>query len=217
MIAAAAALLLGAGGAWAAITITSPASDGRIYACYTLDKGAIRLVNKGAACKNGERALSWNQTGPQGPAGPQGSTGPRGATGPQGATGPHGATGLPGATGPQGPIGPAGATGPQGPPGPQGEPAPVELANGSIYAATGGNAADSPQATAACNPGDRLLGGGYNVGFGKPNVRVVVNIPENPGLSDRWIVQFEPGTTEHFGAGLVHAYAMCYRNPQPAP
>src|SRR5579872_2935216 len=89
-------------------------------------------------CPKGETAVTWSQTGPQGPAGPSGPVGPRGATGPQGpigltgpqgpsgpagptgprgATGPQGPTGL---TGPQGPAGPAGATGATGPAGPQG-------------------------------------------------------------------------------------------------
>jgi len=35
-----------------------------------------------AACKNGEKALDWNQTGPQGQQGPQGATGATGPTGP---------------------------------------------------------------------------------------------------------------------------------------
>jgi hypothetical protein len=47
-----------------------------------------------------EKPITWNQTGPTGPAGSAGPAGPPGAQGP---------AGPPGATGPTGPAGPAGA------------------------------------------------------------------------------------------------------------
>ena len=37
-----------------------------------------------SGCAKGERAIQWNQTGPQGPAGPIGADGPAGPPGPQG-------------------------------------------------------------------------------------------------------------------------------------
>jgi hypothetical protein len=60
------------------------------------------------ACLKGARKISWNITGPRGPAGP---AGPPGAQGPAGS-----------GSGSQGPAGPAGAPGPAGVPGPAGSP-----------------------------------------------------------------------------------------------
>lgn len=79
--------VLAAGSAYAVVTITAPAADGKIYSCYSTSKGTIRLVNKGKACASGERALSWNQLGPQGPAGANGSPGPQGIPGQPGPRG----------------------------------------------------------------------------------------------------------------------------------
>src|SRR5215211_250285 len=83
----AAAVMLGAGAAWGAITITSPAPDGRIYACYGVKKGVLRLVNEGTACPRTERGISWHQAGPPGPQGVPGPQGLQGLTGPQGPPG----------------------------------------------------------------------------------------------------------------------------------
>jgi hypothetical protein len=76
---------------------TIPDSSGVIHACYhvnaqgTVDaSGALRVIdpsstNKdGSACKHDEKALDFNQTGPQGAQGPQGPQGPQGSTGPTG-------------------------------------------------------------------------------------------------------------------------------------
>jgi hypothetical protein len=96
--AVAAAVVVGVGAtggtAWAAGLI--PGADGVINACYNSTNGNLRVVKQGQKCRTHEKVLSWNQTGPQGPAGPQGATGPQGPAGPAGATG---------ATGPQGPAG----------------------------------------------------------------------------------------------------------------
>jgi len=46
-------------------------------------------------CGQGQRLVTWNQTGPQGP---KGDTGPQGPAGSTGAQGPKGDTGSPGAT-----------------------------------------------------------------------------------------------------------------------
>ena len=96
---------------------------GVIHACVD-GKGATRIIDVSVdACKKGETAISWNQTGPQGPAGANGEPGAQGAPGLQGAPGPAGAAGPSGAGGPpggQGVQGPQGATGPQGPAGPAG-------------------------------------------------------------------------------------------------
>ena len=84
---------------------------GVINGCYKSQNGQLRLIDPATdSCHPSESAISWSQTGPQGPAG---------ATGPPGPTGPAGPPGPQGATGPQGPAGPQGATGPQGPAGQQ--------------------------------------------------------------------------------------------------
>lgn len=73
--------------------------------------------------------------GPQGPQGPRGPEGPPGARGAEGATGARGAEGPPGARGPQGPAGFTDVTARVGP-----------MTNGF--------------ATALCNPGEVVVGGG---------------------------------------------------------
>jgi type VI secretion system secreted protein Hcp len=88
-IALPAALALGAGTAVAIAAI--PASDGTIHACYSTTgtpTGAARIVDETDTCAATEKALTWNQTGPTGPAGP---TGPPGDTGTSG-TGTFGGT-----------------------------------------------------------------------------------------------------------------------------
>ena len=71
-------LLVGGGIAYAAI----PSSDGVIHGCYATSgtvlgppKGSVRVVDEGERCRSNERALVWNQTGPQGPQGPPGVVG----------------------------------------------------------------------------------------------------------------------------------------------
>jgi hypothetical protein len=107
------ALVLAAGADIAAAAVkSSPGpvdSSGVIHGCWTNAElngsHVFVLQNSGTTCPKGTTAISWNQTGAQGPAGPAGATGPAGQAGPAGATG---------LTGPQGPAGPAGATGPAG-------------------------------------------------------------------------------------------------------
>jgi hypothetical protein len=69
---------------------TIPDSSGVIHGCYNVGNGALRVIDtgKGQTCTAGrETALTWNQTGPQGPVGPQGPAGPQGTAGPQGPAG----------------------------------------------------------------------------------------------------------------------------------
>jgi Collagen triple helix repeat (20 copies) len=129
-----------------------PDSSGVIHGCYQKNVGNLRVIDPSAgdSCRPAEIALSWSQTGPQGPPGPQGPTGlqgPKGDTGatgpagPAGPPGPKGDTGATGATGPAGPAGPpgpkgdtgatgaTGPAGPAGPPGPKGDPGELSLAN----------------------------------------------------------------------------------------
>lgn len=95
------ALLLSTGLASASI----PDASGVIHGCYAKG-GDFRVIDAPKeACKVGEKAVSWNQVGPQGPAGAAGPIGPRGADGPVGPAGPQG---------PEGPVGPSGPAGPAG-------------------------------------------------------------------------------------------------------
>jgi hypothetical protein len=82
-----------------------------VHACVNKKTGLVRIV---AACRRGERSMSWNTEGARGASGAPGEAGPRGAAGTAGAAGAKGDTGA------QGAAGPAGAAGPQGPAGPAG-------------------------------------------------------------------------------------------------
>jgi Collagen triple helix repeat (20 copies) len=96
---------------------------GVINGCYKSQNGQLRLLDPATDnCHPSETAISWNQTGQQGPAGPPGPAGPQGPAGPPG---PAGAIGPAGPAGPAGPVGPAGPAGPIGPQGPAGPPGPV--------------------------------------------------------------------------------------------
>lgn len=112
----AAALVIGGGSAFAAVSSPVVDSGGVVHGCVTNAElnGSHVLVaqDAGTACPKGTTAIQWNQ---QGPAGPAGAAGPAGPAGDTGAQGPKGDTGD---TGPQGPPGNDGATGPQGPAGP---------------------------------------------------------------------------------------------------
>jgi len=98
-------LALGAGTVYAAI----PNGSGTYYACRVSNTGVVKLINypKVSTCPQGEKLISWNAKGPQGPAGPQGPTGDRGPTG---ADGPQGLRGPQGEQGPQGPAGTSGSS-----------------------------------------------------------------------------------------------------------
>ena len=76
-----AALTVTALGGVAAASIPSPA--GIINGCYNPGSAYVRVVDTavGQTCTTAEKALNWNQTGPQGPAGPAGPQGPAGPAG----------------------------------------------------------------------------------------------------------------------------------------
>jgi hypothetical protein len=65
-----------------------PSGNGTVYACYQKENGQLRVIDKDTkqACRASERALTFNQRGPTGPAGPRGATGPAGPTGGGGVT-----------------------------------------------------------------------------------------------------------------------------------
>src|ERR1700682_2269622 len=74
------------GGAYAAVSLI-PGPDGVIHACYQKKGGNVRFLRAGTKCAKGERAVAFNQTGPQGPQGQQGTQGFPGAAGQQGLQG----------------------------------------------------------------------------------------------------------------------------------
>ena len=86
-----------------------------IHACVNKKTGLVRIA---AACRRGERSMSWNTEGARGANGAPGAAGPQGPAGALGAAGPKGDTGAPGAAGPAGAVGPQGPAGPAGPAGP---------------------------------------------------------------------------------------------------
>lgn len=124
--------------------VTSPQASAVIHGCYSVKHGVLHIAPAHRRCGRGERGISWNRTGPQGPAGAQGPAGPQGATGPQGPTGavgPQGQPGLTGLTGAPGPAGPQGTTGARGdvgPQGPQGQTGPAGPAGAAGPAGPGG-------------------------------------------------------------------------------
>jgi hypothetical protein len=69
----------------AAVQAAIPDPSGTIHACYR-SNGNLRLVDR-SSCTSSETALTWNQTGPQGPAGAPGPQGPPGIAGPPGVAG----------------------------------------------------------------------------------------------------------------------------------
>jgi hypothetical protein len=71
--------LTAAGTAYAAI----PDANGVIHGCYNVVTGSTKIID-GNSCGFLEKAITWQQTGPRGPAG---TPGPQGPAGPQGAAG----------------------------------------------------------------------------------------------------------------------------------
>ena len=90
-------------------------SSAVIHACVNKKTGLVRIA---AACRRGERSMSWNTEGARGANGAPGAAGPQGPAGALGAAGPKGDPGAPGAAGPAGAVGPQGPAGPAGPAGP---------------------------------------------------------------------------------------------------
>lgn len=76
----------------AVVSASIPDASGVIHGCYRTNNGTLRIIDSASqTCAGNEAALTWNQTGPQGPAG---ATGPQGPAGPQGPQGPAGSGGV---------------------------------------------------------------------------------------------------------------------------
>ena len=116
------------------------AASNVVNACVSDSTGEVFIVNSSKSCKTGQKSVSWNITGPKGPAGPkglEGPAGPKGAEGPKGATGPAGPKGATGAPGPQGPTGQTGATGPAGSTGATGPQGPGGFNGAQLFTTVG--------------------------------------------------------------------------------
>jgi hypothetical protein len=68
-------------------------SGGTLKACAN-EEGLIRLLKPGKSCKKGQKAVTWNQTGPAGVAGAKGVAGAPGVAGANGAAGTNGQNGA---------------------------------------------------------------------------------------------------------------------------
>jgi len=139
-----------------------------------------------------------NRTGTQGPPGPAGLNGTQGPPGPQGIQGPQGETGATGATG---------ATGPAG----------FSLINDTntyvnrtsvISTATN----QSVSADAFCDPGDRVVSGGYSINDGE--------IPVFPGsiirysfLADNTQTGWAANMIASQAGSTLEVFAICFDNP----
>jgi hypothetical protein len=66
---------------------------GTLTACVN-DEGSLKLLRAGNHCKRGQKAVAWNQTGPQGAKGPPGAPGANGAAGAKGVNGLNGLNGT---------------------------------------------------------------------------------------------------------------------------
>ena len=109
-------------------------AEGETYhACVNNSSGTIFMVSEPEECKINETHVSWNQIGPVGPEGPEGPVGP---------------------VGPEGPAGPVGPEGPEGPPGVVDY---YRVENTCTW--TDGMCA--PCETPLCDPGDKIVGGGF--------------------------------------------------------
>lgn len=140
-----------------------PGAGGLISACVSTrgfnGQHLLTLldVSQRSECGEGQSLITWNQTGPQGPAGVAGPQGPKGDTGPQGLAGISGAQGPKGDTGPQGP---AGVAGPQGPKGDAGSPGATHI---TARSTTVSSFRDGDPLDVSCNAGEVATGGGGHV------------------------------------------------------
>jgi hypothetical protein len=175
-------LALGAGTVYAAI----PNGNGKYYACYVKNTGAVRLINypKVSTCKSGEKLINWSAQGPQGPQGPAGPVGPAGPAD-------WNAIGNKPAGFADG-VDNDGVTA-------------VKISYASSSASTAGMALGANiQVTATCDSGKVVGGGAGQNGYG---FQVLDSKPAQPNA---WIVWYErDGSTDEGMSSLVFAHAIC--------
>ncbi|WP_156045487.1 collagen-like protein [Herbidospora cretacea] len=149
------------------------------------------------------------ETGPAGPQGPKGETGPagpqgaKGEAGPAGPKGANGEDGKDGKTGPVGPQGPKGDTGPAGPQGPKGETGPAGSITPVVKTAEDTVDRSSDIATANCDYGKKVIGGGYEI---TTNASFVKNVTMSKPNNNGWSVRLELDSNKDV---KVKVYAIC--------
>src|SRR5215208_7608639 len=156
--------------------------------------------------KDDRKDIRDNRTGTQGPPGP---AGPPGANGTTGATGPQGPQGIPGIQGLQGLTG---ATGPSGLS--QINDTNSYHVNGTTGFATAANTLVS--ADAFCEPGDRVLSGGYTIFDG--------GVPVFPGsiikfdsFTDTALTGWSVTMLADNNMSNINPFAICFDNPPLHP
>jgi hypothetical protein len=228
---AAAAIVLGVGGTTVALADAGSPAPPVYQGCLNHATGLLynMKVNPATAptCLQGDTSVTWNQTGPQGPAGPQGAAGPQGpvglpgplglpgaagpqgpkgdtgATGDTGPQGPKGDTGATGDTGPQGPKGDTGAQGPQGDPGPAG---PSDLTGMHWVTFTATVAPDlSNNDLVFCPSNQDAYSGGFWVDGDPVNVTITQSAPG--GNLSNW--HFSINSTDLIASHTYHEYVLC--------
>ncbi len=139
-----------------------------------------------------------NRTGTQGPPGPAGLNGTQGPPGPQGIQGPQGSTGATGATGATGPAGSSLINDTN------------TYVNRTSVIATATN--QSVSADAFCDPGDRVVSGGYSINDGE--------IPVFPGsiirysfLADNTQTGWAANMIASHAGSTLEVFAICFDNP----
>jgi len=146
------------------------------------------------------------EMGLQGPAGVQGIQGIQGETG---LTGPQGLQGLQGLTGPMGPQGEIGPIGPQGLTGPAGPSGATRVVGSSVTSGNNPSAGTKVTATASCETGKVVYGGGVLVSSTGQPERVVVQ-SSYPSATNIWtgigIATTSMTASNNF---TVTAYALC--------
>jgi hypothetical protein len=154
----------------------------KVSACTTKSHG-VRVLGNKVKCHKGEKKLTWSIRGKAGVKGPAGARGPKGDRGATGATGARG---------------------------PSGKPGNVRLVSvtNRLTSAT----AEVPiTARAACNPGELVVGGGYNVtdtDLGKRDyVQTSVPFDDGNGVQG-WTAAILPSAPLAAFHG-VRAWALC--------
>jgi hypothetical protein len=184
-LAAALVVIVGIAAAAGAAVGRGDGSVPTMSACINNDTHAMRFASVGEDCDKGWKKYTWNKQGVPGESGAAGPAGSDGAAGPQG---------------PAGPTGPRGATGQPGRDGVDGAPG---VADWHIVTATGDGTA-----TATCDAGEHVLGGG---GTATGGTRLVSSAPATAdGLAWTASATGSPARPAgHRAALTVTAYAVC--------
>jgi len=157
-------------------------SPSKVSACTTKSK-AVRILGYKVKCHKGEKKFTWSIRGQQGI---KGTAGARGVKGDKGATG---------------------ATGARGPAGKPGNVRQVDVTNQVVSAADG----VVITATAPCNPGELVVGGGYKLTVTDSGKRdfVQTSMPYTDvnGVQG-WTVNIIPAAAFNTPHGVT-AWALC--------